>query len=240
MVSGPRFKPGTSRIQSRNTNHSTTTLTLIWMSRGRWESQVYEGRHACSLFNNVFQQLRLYSAVWKGDKWWTENDFEGSGRGLILRYYCGIRLERLRKPRQTCQDSWYSGRDLNPGPPEYKAGVLTVQPWRWHWFECYGKRLRESAWGQTCLRAAVMWLLLGCVLNGTLCTRLTPILCQERNNRASHSSSQLCMAWSHQDHSIAVVFKSYTFYHKPNETQTNFAQASLNPTHVNEVKLSHS
>jgi hypothetical protein len=28
-VSGPRFEPGTSRIQSRNANHSTTTFGLF-------------------------------------------------------------------------------------------------------------------------------------------------------------------------------------------------------------------
>jgi hypothetical protein len=26
------------------------------------------------------------------------------------------------------QDSWSQGRDLNPGPPKYEAGVLTTRP----------------------------------------------------------------------------------------------------------------
>jgi hypothetical protein len=26
------------------------------------------------------------------------------------------------------QDSWFPGRDLNPGPPEYETGVLTTRP----------------------------------------------------------------------------------------------------------------
>jgi hypothetical protein len=28
------------------------------------------------------------------------------------------------------QDSWSPGRDLNPGPPEYEAGMLTTLPRR--------------------------------------------------------------------------------------------------------------
>jgi hypothetical protein len=31
------------------------------------------------------------------------------------------------------QGSWYPGWDSNPGPPEYKARVLTSRPWRWVW-----------------------------------------------------------------------------------------------------------
>jgi hypothetical protein len=27
-------------------------------------------------------------------------------------------------------DSWFPGRDLNPGPPEYEGGVLTTRPRR--------------------------------------------------------------------------------------------------------------
>jgi hypothetical protein len=26
------------------------------------------------------------------------------------------------------KDSWPPGQDLNPGPPEYEAGVLTIRP----------------------------------------------------------------------------------------------------------------
>jgi len=56
-------------------------------------------------------------------------DLEGSGRDLILSHYSGIRLEGLRKTTATLsQDSWFPGPDLNPGPPEYEAGVLTTRP----------------------------------------------------------------------------------------------------------------
>jgi hypothetical protein len=49
-----------------------------------------------------------------------------------LKYYPGIRLEGRRKTTKTLsQDSWSPGRDLNPGPPEYEAGMLTTRPWRW-------------------------------------------------------------------------------------------------------------
>jgi hypothetical protein len=53
---------------------------------------------------------------------------EGSGRVLFLRYYPDICIEGLRKPtKNISQDSRSSGRDLKPGPPENKAGVLTTR-----------------------------------------------------------------------------------------------------------------
>jgi len=49
----------------------------------------------------------------------------GSGRGLILRYYPGIRLEGLRKTTKTSiRIAGRRGRDLNPGPPEYETGTF--------------------------------------------------------------------------------------------------------------------
>jgi hypothetical protein len=48
-------------------------------------------------------------------KWWIGKDLEEGGRGQILRYYPGIRLEGLRETTKTLsQDSRYPGRDLNP------------------------------------------------------------------------------------------------------------------------------
>jgi hypothetical protein len=56
-------------------------------------------------------------------------DSEGSGRGLILRYYPRIHLKGLRKTTKNLnQDSWSPGQDLNPRPPEYESGVLTTRP----------------------------------------------------------------------------------------------------------------
>jgi hypothetical protein len=58
---------------------------------------------------------------------------KGCGRKLswpIFRYYTsisGIYLEGLRKTKvNLSQDSRSPGRDLNPGPAEYKAGVLAT------------------------------------------------------------------------------------------------------------------
>jgi hypothetical protein len=52
---------------------------------------------------------------------------DGRGRGLILRCYPGIRLEKLRKTTvNLCRDSRSPGRDLNPVTAEYEAGVLTT------------------------------------------------------------------------------------------------------------------
>jgi hypothetical protein len=47
---------------------------------------------------------------------------------LILKYYSGIRLEGLRKTTIPSMDSRSPGRDLNPGPPKYEAGMLTTGP----------------------------------------------------------------------------------------------------------------
>jgi hypothetical protein len=62
---------------------------------------------------------------------WIGKDLEGNCRGLILRYYPGIRLEELRKSTKTLsQDCPSPGRDSNPGTPEYEAGVLSTRPRR--------------------------------------------------------------------------------------------------------------
>jgi hypothetical protein len=62
-------------------------------------------------------------------EWWIGKDLEGSGHGLILGYDTGIFLDGLRKTMKSLdQDSQSQGRDLNLGPPEYKAGVLTTWP----------------------------------------------------------------------------------------------------------------
>jgi hypothetical protein len=50
---------------------------------------------------------------------------EGSGRGLILRYYRGISLVGLRKiTKNLSQDFRSPGRDLNLRCSEYEAGGL--------------------------------------------------------------------------------------------------------------------
>jgi hypothetical protein len=44
-----------------------------------------------------------------------------------LRYYPGICLAGPRKStKNLSQDSWSLGQDLNLGPPEYEAQVLTT------------------------------------------------------------------------------------------------------------------
>jgi hypothetical protein len=58
-------------------------------------------------------------------------DLVGSGRGLILRYYPGIRLEGLRKTtKSSISMAGHRGRVSNQGPPEYEAGLLTTGPQR--------------------------------------------------------------------------------------------------------------
>jgi hypothetical protein len=61
-------------------------------------------------------------------------NWKGCGRKrswLILRYHPGIRLDGLRKTMtKISSDSRFPERDMNPGPPEYEAGVLTNRPRR--------------------------------------------------------------------------------------------------------------
>jgi hypothetical protein len=58
-------------------------------------------------------------------------NWKGCGRKRSwsnLRYYPRIWLDRTRKTiKNLSQDSRSPGRDLNPGPPEYEAGVLTTR-----------------------------------------------------------------------------------------------------------------
>jgi hypothetical protein len=83
-----------------------------------------------SLFNNDFSVKNLCSVKAKderrikngkggGRKWWWPN----------LRYYLSIRLALLMKTmKNLSQDNPSPGRDFNPIPPEYKAGLLTIGP----------------------------------------------------------------------------------------------------------------
>jgi hypothetical protein len=59
---------------------------------------------------------------------WIGKDFEESGRGLILRYYLGIRLEKVTETmKKLSQYNQSLVRDLNPRPVEYDAGALTTR-----------------------------------------------------------------------------------------------------------------
>jgi hypothetical protein len=54
---------------------------------------------------------------------------EGSGGGLIWRYYADISLEGVIKTTKHLSPySQSSGGDLRPAPPEYEAEVLTARP----------------------------------------------------------------------------------------------------------------
>jgi hypothetical protein len=83
----------------------------------------------CTLFYDALQWLTTVTSNNKViSEWWIGKDLEGSGRDLICRNCPGIRLEGLRKTaKNLSQDSQSSSWYLNPGPPEYKAGVLTIR-----------------------------------------------------------------------------------------------------------------
>jgi hypothetical protein len=55
-------------------------------------------------------------------------NFEGGGRGQFLGYYPVIYLGGTKETRKKNSGRPVSNRDLNPGPPEYEAGVLTTRP----------------------------------------------------------------------------------------------------------------
>jgi hypothetical protein len=86
-----------------------------------------------SLFYKVFSVTRQYSvddrviSEWK----WIGNNLWESGRGLILWYYLGIRLEGLRKiTKILTQDNLSPELRYETGPPEHEAGVTTNWPRR--------------------------------------------------------------------------------------------------------------
>jgi hypothetical protein len=61
---------------------------------------------------------------------WIEKDVEGSGRGLIQGTTWHLPGGTEENHEKTfSHDSQSPGWDLNPGPPEYEAGVLTSRPW---------------------------------------------------------------------------------------------------------------
>jgi hypothetical protein len=89
----------------------------------------WAGYAVCSLFNDAFSVTRLYSADDRiSEWWWIGKDLVGSSRGLILRCYPRINLEEQRSYKKNSVRSL--DRDLNPGPPEYEAVVLTTGPRR--------------------------------------------------------------------------------------------------------------
>jgi hypothetical protein len=58
-------------------------------------------------------------------------DVEDIGRVLRVTYYPSICLQELKKiTKNLSQDSRPPVRDLKPGAPEYKAGVLATRPRR--------------------------------------------------------------------------------------------------------------
>jgi hypothetical protein len=70
------------------------------------------------LFSNLL--IRLYSVEWKSE-WSVGKDVEGSDDGLIKSIIPAFAC-RIRKTTKTgSQNSWFPGRDFNPGPHEYET-----------------------------------------------------------------------------------------------------------------------
>jgi hypothetical protein len=65
------------------------------------------------------------------ERWWIGKDLVGSGRGIILRHYPGIRLDGLRKTtNSSITITSCRGRESNPEPPEYEVAALIIRPRR--------------------------------------------------------------------------------------------------------------
>jgi hypothetical protein len=55
---------------------------------------------------------------------------KGSGRGVMQGTIPPLEWGTEENNENLNQDSRFPGRDLNPGPPEYEAAVLTIRPIR--------------------------------------------------------------------------------------------------------------
>jgi hypothetical protein len=111
------------------------TFFFCFLLLEKWGAQhirchrVFEKVWYLVYLTTLFQLLRLYSIKWKSDKWiMIQKGCGRKGSWSNLRCYPGICLEELRKTTKLGQGSWSLGQDLNLGPPEYEAGVLTTWP----------------------------------------------------------------------------------------------------------------
>jgi hypothetical protein len=83
----------------------------------------------CRLFKDAFSKTNSIQCRTKSmiSEWRIGKDLKRSGRGLMLRCYPGIRLERLRTTmKNLSQGSRSPCRDLKPGPPDYEAEVSST------------------------------------------------------------------------------------------------------------------
>jgi hypothetical protein len=108
----------------------TVSMQTVYAYRSKLSTVFF---HLYVVFlTTLLSSLRLYSVEWRDYKqiinwkwsvrkqWWPS-----------LRQTLSICLEGLRKTKKNLiLDRRYPGRDLNLGPPEYKAGMLTTWPRR--------------------------------------------------------------------------------------------------------------
>jgi hypothetical protein len=151
----------THGLQLPTADHTTTTITTTTT----WYFCATLFRlftRICSVFNDFFQQLSLYSVQWKGIcELWIGKDLEGSDRGLILRHYPGFRLEGLgRNTENLCQYRRSPCRNLNPGPSKYEAGMLTTRPRHSVLRHVVGRhRPNKKEWNEFAKGPSIMWFL---------------------------------------------------------------------------------
>jgi hypothetical protein len=84
------------------------------------------------MVNDVFSTTQNIASNEKViHEWWTGKYLEGSGRNLISTFSPALSWTDWGKPRHILsQGSRTSSWGLNPGPPQYEAGVLTTRPRR--------------------------------------------------------------------------------------------------------------
>jgi hypothetical protein len=120
-------------IQRMDTSRIAKRI-FVWKPIGRRSL----GRRRLRRLDVVCDDLKLLKVRnWKelamGRKVWNDLSEKAKNRQrvivLMVEEGNGIFLEGLMKTtKDLSQDSRFPGRDLNPGPPEYEAVVLTTQP----------------------------------------------------------------------------------------------------------------
>jgi hypothetical protein len=105
---------------SKKSQHFSVTKTH-WSVLVKDTTAVYTEKHMKLTVDGWLVVYLLYDAFWVTrlygiddrvtSEWWIRKNFVGSGRGLILRYYPGIRLEGLRKTTNSVTVAGLWGRD---------------------------------------------------------------------------------------------------------------------------------
>jgi hypothetical protein len=126
-----RIKTETLLWELSKNNARSMRAVVQYLAMGEDASASWWFVFVCSLFNFVFQWLRLCSVEWRcNSEWLIGKDLEGSGCILVLRFYPCICLEGLRKNTENLSQVASPQAEIWTRTPEYEAGVFTTLPRR--------------------------------------------------------------------------------------------------------------